>query len=163
MSRVSERTVLHQEAYILFYIREGIEEVLHPEVALPAEPHSRSSESHVMRLQTSETLDDPYVCPSVDDPYLCPSLAKDNVASNASSLPVEIEVEDAMAPSQPTLMKLSNASKQVPVEIEVEDPIICSQPVVERKTPGVSKRVPADRHSSMTLPTQGASKISVSH
>lgn len=160
VSRVSERTVLHQEAYILFYIREGIEEVLHPEVALPAEPHSRSSESHVMRLQTSETLDDRYLCPSVDDPYLCPSLAKDNVASNASSLPVEIEVEDAMAPSQPTLMKLSDASKQVPVEIEVEDPIICSQPV-ERKTPGVLKRVSADRHSSMTLPTQGASKISL--
>eukprot|EP00250_Pteridium_aquilinum_P007144 c16928_g1_i1 orf=482-2650(-) len=147
VSRASEWTVLNQEAYILFYIREGIKEELHFENTLLAEPNLEFPESP--RFQTLETPVDPYLS--------YPSAKGDSTLDNSSLL--DMEVEDRVIPSQAVSTKPLESSNLVPVEVEVEPlPIDCSQV----KSPGLPKQVVVERDSNTTVQAQQTSKNSLS-
>lgn len=129
--RVSEWTVLQQDAFILFYICEGIKQGLHFE---KVEPDFKLSESP--RFQTFEKVVDPGPCYSpVETSLVCdnPLLLVDN------------EVKDPVISSQAVPTEPFESSNQVPMEVEVEAPIVYSQV----KSPNVSKQIQRDTNISV--------------
>ncbi|KAH7281974.1 hypothetical protein KP509_35G006100 [Ceratopteris richardii] len=106
VSRVRERTVLDQEAYLLFYVREGIKETLHLEQAEPIGLEKESARDP--QTQTSE----------ISNKYMCDSLMKDKPACGKHKQ-LDTDVNNPATSCRVPPSKHSGSSEQEHVDIVV--------------------------------------------
>ncbi|KAI5074420.1 hypothetical protein GOP47_0010381 [Adiantum capillus-veneris] len=135
VSRVSERTVLHQEAYILFYIRKGIKQNLQLENVHPV--NEDLGQSEVPKLEAPETVVDPYSCSS---PISSSPIRRDSALDNS-------DMKDSS--------KASKSSNKEQVDMELEVDIVCTQV----KSPHPAQQPSISKHMNSSSKGRSSAKL----